>query len=316
MVIVWSLLSHRVLIAAPPSLYRIGVLTPGPGFNDAVAGLREGLAQLGYTEGSNLVFLLEDAQGDTRRLNHLITRLLAAGPDLICTFGSNTTMTAKQATTTLPIVFTFVAHPRRVGLIPSQASSQNNLTGIANHAGTLIGKRLELLKMALPSAKRVLTLVVPRESVSVMAQEEVAAIAPKLGVELVRRDVSTREDLMRVLDTLPTDGVDAMLYIPSSLVGSSMELLSQKAKELKLPLIGQNTSAVERGALLSYGADFRRLGHQAARLVFKILSGAKPSEIPIQSPEQLLLAVNLHTARTIGLPIPRDVLELTDLLVE
>jgi putative ABC transport system substrate-binding protein len=110
--------------------------------------------------------------------------------------------------------------------------------------------------------------------------------------------------------------VDAIFYLPSSLVGTHVDLLIRKATQDRLPLSVSNTTMVEKGALVSYGADFRLMGRQAAKLVAKIMKGAKPSALPIQTPEQLLLTVNLTTAKAIGLDIPRSILERTDRLVE
>ncbi|MGE3537543.1 MAG: ABC transporter substrate-binding protein [Candidatus Tectimicrobiota bacterium] len=309
------------LILAPPGetqtpSYRIGLLISGFTSHPALTGFRDGLAQLGYTEGHNLHFLLANAEGEAARLPDLATGLVAAAPDVIFTIGTMATTAAKHATTTVPIVFAFVADPIQAGLVASHASSRNNVTGISNHAGALMGKRLEFLKEVLPEVKRVLTIVTPREDLSLRVFDTIANVAPQLGIELVRRDVSSAAELAPLLQALPAGTVEAILYVPSTLLWSQMEVLIEQAHALRLPLIGHDNSTVEQGALLSYGADFRLLGQQAARLAVKMLHGAKPAEIPIQTPERLFLAVNLSTARALGLKIPRHVLENTDLLIE
>ena len=313
---VWALLSSGFLVEAQPRPFRIGVLTSGLAFNKALVGLREELAQLGYTHGKNLTLLVEDAQGATEQLGGLATKLLAASPDLIFTTGTAATTAAKRAITTLPIVFVFVADPVRASLVASHVSSGNNLTGISNHAGALSGKRLEYLQEIYPEAKRVLVLVMPGEHVSLLSFDVIATVAPKLGMTLVRREVSSREEIAQVLTTLPAGSVDAIFYVPSGLIGPHIALLLEKAREARIPLVGHEDSIVEQGALMSYGADFRLLGKQAARLAVKIMQGAKPSDIPIQTPERLSLAINLTTAHTLGLKIPRHVLETADLLIE
>jgi putative ABC transport system substrate-binding protein len=226
------------------------------------------------------------------------------------------TAAAKQATTTLPIVFAFVADPLRSGFIASYASSQNNLTGITNYAGPLSGKRLEILQEVAPRIQRVLVLVASRESVAELSCKFLAEAAPKLGIELRRRDVTSVDDLEQILKALPKGAVDAIYHVPSSLVGTHVGLLVHKAEEDRVPLAATDSSMVELGALVSYGSDIRLLGVQAAKLVAKILTGAKPSELSIQTPEKLILAVNLTTARAIGLAIPRSILERTDRFVE
>jgi putative ABC transport system substrate-binding protein len=314
--VIWGLSIGAVPISAQPSPYRAAVLTPGLAYAPALEGFREGLAQLGYTEGNNIAFMVEDSQGDVGSLARRAVNVVAAKPDLIFTLGTVTTAMSKQATTTLPIVFAFVADPLRSGLVASHASSRNNLTGIANHAAALSGKRLEILQEIVPDLKRVLVLVAPHENVSEMSFQDLAEVAPRLGIELARREVSTKEDIDQILQTFPKGSVDAIFQIPASVVGTQIDLLSQKAKAARLPLAASDSSMVERGALMSYGADFRLLGRQAAKLAVQIITGAKPSELPIQTPETLLLAVNMTTAQIIGLKIPRRVIERTDLVFE
>ncbi|MGE3540149.1 MAG: ABC transporter substrate-binding protein [Candidatus Tectimicrobiota bacterium] len=313
----WSLLLTPLpgrTQASPP--YRIAVLTPGLGFNVALEGLREGLAALGFVEGKNLRLSVEDTHGAVEQLAARATKIVATRPDLLLTIGTVPTTAARQATSTLPIVFAFVADPLRAGLVASHASSQNNLTGIANHAGTFSGLRLEILQEILPAIKRVLVPVAWRENVAEISWRDLAILAPKLGLELVRRDVSSKEDLEQMLQETPADAVEAIFHLPSSLVGTHMDLLIAKGLQDKLPVIASESSMVERGALMSYGADLRLLGKQAARLVSKILHGARPADIPIQTPASLVLAINLHTARVLGITIPASVLERADRVVE
>jgi putative ABC transport system substrate-binding protein len=312
----WALLISGVAVEAHSPRYRVAVLNPGGTFNVALEGLREGLAQLGYQEGQEITFLVEDVQGKVASLAERAAKLVEAKPDVIFTLGAAPTAAAKQATTTLPIVFAFVADPLRLGLIASYASSQNNLTGITSHAGPLSGKRLEILREVAPGIKRVLVLVAPQESVAEVSFQFLAEAAPKLGIELLRHDVRSKEDIEQLLQAMPKGAMDAIYFVPAILVGANIDLLIRKGKQDRIPLVVTETSMVERGALVSYGAEFRLLGIQAAKLVAKILKGAKPSDTPIQTPEQLPLAINLTTARVIGLNIPPSVLERADRVVE
>jgi putative tryptophan/tyrosine transport system substrate-binding protein len=313
---VWTLLVAGAPVGAQSPRYRVAVLTPGGTFNMALEGLREGLAQLGYHEGKDIAFLVEDAQGKVASLAEQTAKLVEAKPDVIFTIGAAPTAAAKQATTTLPIVFAFVADPLRLSLIASYASSQNNLTGITSYSGPLSGKRLEVLQEVAPGIKRVLALVVPQDSVAAMSFQFLAEAAPKLGVELLRQDVSSKAEIEQKLKVVPQGAVDAIYFVPTILVGANIDLLIHKAKQDRIPLVVTETSMVERGALVSYGADFRMLGIQAAKLVAKILKGTKPADLPIQTPEQLLLTLNLTTAKAIGLDIPPGVLERADRVVE
>jgi putative ABC transport system substrate-binding protein len=312
-----SALSVGVSLAgAPERHYRVAVLTPGLAFSPALEGLREGFAQLGYHEGQDIAFLVEDVQGEVASLAGRAARLVEAKPDVMVTIGTAATATAKQVTTTIPIVFAVVGDPLRSGLVASYASSQNNVTGISDYAGPLSGKRLEILQEVAPGIKRVLALVVPQDSVAEVSFQALADVAPKLGIELLRQDVRSKEEIEQVLKALPKGAVDAICHVPSSLVGTHINLLIRKATEDRIPLAAASPSMVERGALVSYGADFQLLGRQAAKLVVKIMHGAKPSEMRIQMPEKHLLALNLTTAKMIGLDIPPSIVERAERVME
>lgn len=301
---------------APTRSYRVAVLTPGMAFGPVLEGLREGFTQLGYHKDKDITLIIEDAHGEVAGLAHLAARLVEAQPDVIFTVSTAPTIVAKQVTSTLPIVFAFVADPLRSGLIASYASSRNNVTGITSYAGPLAGKRLEILQEIVPGIKRVLILVAPQEQVAEASFQAVAEASSKLGIELVRHDVTSKQDLEQKLQAVPQGAVDAIFYNPSNLIGVHRELLINQAIEQKIPLVATDTSMVEQGALVSYGSDMRLLGRQAAKLVVKILKGAKPSEIPVQTPEQLPLSINLSTAKAIGLTIPHSVLERTERIME
>jgi putative ABC transport system substrate-binding protein len=316
LLVVWVILTGASALAPASNHYRVGVLFSRVPFDLAVEGLREGLAQLGYHEGENLTFMIEDAQGDVPGLAGRAAKIVEAKPDVVFTIATAPTAAAKEATTTLPIVFAVVADPLRSGLIASYASSRNNLTGVSNYAAPLSGKRLEILQEIAPGIRRVLTLVAPQESVAEVSFQFLAELAPKLGIELLRRDVASREEIRQTLKALPKGAVDAIYHIPSSLVGAHIDLLIHKAMEDGIPLAVHEDSMVEQGALISYGANIRLLGMQAAKLVAKVLKGVKPAEIPVQMPEKLTLAINLSTAKAIGLNIPRSILERTDRIVE
>ncbi len=300
LLVIWGLLVGGFPVEAQSPRHRVAVLTPGGAFSPALEGFREGVAQLGYQEGKDIALLVEDAQGEVASLASRAAKIVEAKPDVIFTVSTAPTAAAKQATTTIPIVFAFVADPLRSGFIASYASSQNNVTGITSYAGLLTGKRLEILQEIAPGIKRVLVLVAPQEKVAEMSFQFLTEAAPKFGIELLRHDVSSKEELEQKLKAVPKGAVDAIYYNPSNLVGACLDLLVRKAKEDRIPLAVTDLSMVQQGALVSYGPDMRLLGTQAAKLVAKILKGEKPSEMPIQTPEQLPLAINLSTAKAIG----------------
>src|SRR5712692_7500915 len=252
LLVIWGLLVGGFPVEAQSPRHRVAVLTPGGAFSPALEGFREGVAQLGYQEGKDIALLVEDAQGEVASLASRAAKIVDAKPDVIFTIGTASTAVAKQATTTIPIVFTFVGDPLRSGLIASYASSQNNVTGISNYSGPLSGKRLEVLQEIAPGTKRVLALVVPQDSVAEVSFQALAEVAPKLGIELLRYDVSSKEEIEQRLKALPMGAVDAICHVPSSLVGTHIDLLIHKAKEDRIPLVVHEHSMIERGALVSY----------------------------------------------------------------
>jgi putative ABC transport system substrate-binding protein len=190
------------------------------------------------------------------------------------------------------------------------------LTGISTYSGPLTGKRLELLQEIAPEIKRVLAVVAKDERNAQAIFERLAETAQKLEIEVLRRDVTTRAELEHVLSALLPGAVEAIYHVPSFLVSAHIDLLIQKAKQEKLPLIVHEDSMVDQGALVSYGGHSRPMGVQAAKLVAQILRGVPPAELPIQTPDTLFLAFNLTTAKAIALELPPSVLERADRLAE
>jgi putative tryptophan/tyrosine transport system substrate-binding protein len=315
-VLALSLLAAAMLHAAPPArTVRIAVLTPGLSFAEVLEGFREGLGQLGYRDGANLNLLVEDTRGSGPDVRKQAEALAAAKPDVIVTVGTSHTMAAKNATSTIPIVFTWVGDPVRSGLVASYASSGNNITGVSVYSGPLSGKRLEILREIAPRARKILCLVA-KESIAEISFGVARTTAEQFKLELIRRDVATRDDIVRELAALPKGAFDAIYHVPSGLVTSHIGLLIQRAREDKVALMAHEDELVAAGALVSYGANYRRMGAQTARLVDRVLGGVAPGEVPIQVPDRLFLAVNLATARAIGIKPPLALLERAERIVE
>ncbi len=178
------------------------------------------------------------------------------------------------------------------------------------------GKRLEVLKEMVPGIKRGLAVVAVKETIAQKSFQFLAESASKLGIQLVRRDVTTKEELEKILLDTPKGSVDAIIHVPAILLRNHINLLVEKAKKDRLPFGVHTEELVKKGALVSYGEDNRLTGIQAARLVVKVLKGVPPSDIPIETPEQPILVVNRTTAKTIGLRIPREFLEHADRIVD
>ena len=302
--------------AAQTNVALIGVLTPGLTFEPALEGLREGLARFGYREGSNIRFRIEDSKGDLSVLASLAAKLVAAKPDVLFTVVTPPTLAAQQATQTIPIVFAGVVDPIQSGLASSFASSGNNLTGVTAYTAYLSGKRLEALKEIVPQTRKVLAIVSTKEIVAQNSVKQLEEASLKMGVKVVRRDVADTEEMNKLLLDRWAGTVDAIFHLPSIFVEKHMERLIDKSVKERLPLIVHDDTLLRMGALASYGGDFRLYGAQAARLVAKVLKGARPMDIPVEVPDRLVLTINLATAKTIGLKIPRNVLARADQLVE
>jgi len=279
-------------------------------------GLQEGLERLGYMPGKNLTLVVEDTHGAVPDLAERVARLVAAKPDVLITIGTPHTKAARQATTSVPIVFARVGDPLQYGIIASYASSQNNVTGVSTYSGPLTGKRLELLQEIVPGVKRILALVATNEANAHAAFERLAETARKLQIQVLRRDVTTHEEIAQVLSAMSPGAVEAIFHVPSFLVSAHIDLLIQKATQEKLPLMVHEDSMVDQGALVSYGGHSRPMGVQAAKLVAKILEGTHPAQLPIQTPDKFIMTLNLATAKTIDLALPRTILERADRLVE
>ena len=312
--IIWAAIAMVSPVCGQPSHARVAVLTPGLNWEPIEAGFREGMARLGYKEGQNVTFIVEDTKGSAADLPARVAKLLAAKPDVLFTVMTAHAVAAKQATATVPIVFAFIGDPVGAGLVASFASSKNNVTGVSSFAAPLTGKRLEALLEMAPKVKRVLVLVTTNESFALSSLKFLEETAKKLKIQLVRRDVAKEEEVARVLEKTQKGSVDAIFYVPSVLQLSRFDLFVKKAKSDKIPLVVHDESMVKRGALFSYGYKSRQVGFQAATLVDKVLKGVKPSEIMIEMPDKLFLTLNITTAKEIGLKIPPGVLERAELI--
>jgi putative ABC transport system substrate-binding protein len=310
-----------VLVFAPSSRvqsaeYRIAVFTPGLTFDPVFRGLQDGLARTGYAEGKNITFVMEDTKGNITDLVARAEKLAAAKPDALFAVTTVYAIAAKRATSAIPIVFGWVGDPIQAGLIPNHRSSKNNVTGILTGSDSLSGKRVEVLLEAAPKAKRLLAVVASREEIAQSSFRFAEQTAKKFNVKLIRRDVTNEEEIKNALRETPKGSVDAIYHVPSTLVGTYVGLLIEKAKADKIPMVANEESIAARGALISYGPDFRSVGAQAARLVAKILKGEKAGEIPSEPSERLLFVINQSTAKAINFKMPRDVLERADRLVQ
>ncbi len=265
------------------------------------------------------MFMVEDTKGDSSNFSDLAaraSRLLSAKPDVLFAVSTAHAQAAKQATSTVPIVFAWVGDPIQAGLIAQYPYSKTNLTGVAAIGDSLTGKRLEVLLEIVPKASRLLAIASAKESVSVSALRSLEQAAKKFKVKVIPRLAANENEVRKALEDTPKGSIDAIFHLPSTLVRSHIDLLIQKAKRDKVPLAVHEDALIDRGAVISYGPNSRLIGLQAATLVYKALKGSKPGEIMVENPDRLFFAINRGAAKEIGLIIPRAILERADRLVD
>lgn len=295
----------------PPKPARVGVLSGGA-TAPAVIGLRQGLKDLGYVEGRDLILEIRAAHGRYDVALDAARELVKGGVHILVSAGTVQTRAAKEAAGGLPVVFTQVGEPVGSGFVQSLARPGGNMTGFATLLPQTTGKRLELLRELLPRAQTVHVIFDPENPTSRAAAVVARQAAKTLRVRLRERHVKSREDVARVLREISHDTFDAILILPDSLVvnmgGQILEVSGQK----RIPVIFHERSWVESGGLASYGPDFTALARQAAGYVDKILKGAKPGDLPVQQATRFEFVINFKTARALGLAIPQAILVRAD----
>ena len=279
----------------------------------------QGLHDLGWVEGKNIAIEWRFAEGNARRLPDLAAELVRLRVDLIFAETTPAARAVKQATTTVPIVFSPIADPIGSGLVANLARPGGNITGITFMAPELGGKRLELLKQAVPGMTRVGVLSHPGDPSeatvkSVLEQTEAAARA--LGVQLLRLEAQGPNDLDRAFAAMSRERVGGLILIPSAMFVDERRRIVNVVVKDRLPAMFYFREFVEAGGLMSYGPNFRELWRRAATYVDKILKGAKPSDLPIEQPTKFELVINLKTAKTLGLTIPPSLLGRADEVIQ
>ena len=281
---------------------------------------RQGLRDLGYVEGHNVVIEYRDAEGEVERHPALAAELVALKVDVIVVAGSTlTARTAKQATSTLPIIFIAVGDPVGSGLVTSLARPGGNVTGLSNIGPELIGKCLELLKQAVPGVDRVAVLWVPgalgeRTDKDMLKGAEVAERA--LGVQLQFVDARGAENFDRAFSDITRARAGALTVLPSARLLREHRRLVELAAKNRLPAVYPTREFVDAGGLMAYGANLADLYRRAATYVDKVLKGAKPADLPVEQPTKFELVINLKTAKALGLAIPTNFIARADEVIE
>jgi putative ABC transport system substrate-binding protein len=302
----------------PTKIPRIGLLfTATPSAAAArIEAFRQGLRELGYVEGKNILIEQRYAEGQLNHMNELAAELVRLKVDVIVTIGPAATRPAKEATTAIPIVMGVDDDPVGNGFVASLARPGGNITGLASLAPEIGGKQLELLKEIVPRLSRVAVLGTSTQPGNAQSLREAEVAAQALAVKLQYLDVLSPKDIEPVFRTASNGRAEAVLVLRASIFFSHRKQIVDLAAKRQLPAMYYTTEYVEEGGLMTYGVSITDLFRRAATYVDKILKGAKPAELPIEQPTKFELVVNLKTAKRIGLTIPPNVLARADKVIK
>jgi putative tryptophan/tyrosine transport system substrate-binding protein len=293
---------------------RVGVLQAGSSTGLAKdqyqAAFRQGLRELGYIEGKNIVLETRFAEGREDRLTALAAELVNSNVDVIVTATTPAVLAIKKATTTIPIVFAAIADPVKSGLVSSLARPGGQVTGLSfTAAGELMGKRLELLSESFPKVKKVGYFT---SSPTTTQLENAKDVGLQIQVLVVRN----REDFEKAFDAILRERTQAIAMPPTPLMNTHHKIIIEFAEKNRIPAIYPTRDFVDAGGLMSYGINISDLFRRAATYADKILKGAKPGELPVERPTKFEMIINLKTAKQIGLTIPPNVLARADRVIK
>ena len=280
-----------------------------------VEAFRQGLRDLGYVEGKNIILEYRYAEGKLERLPHLAEELVRLPVDVIVTALSPGIHAAKRATDMIPIVFAVSGNPMATGYVASLARPGGNVTGLSVMDYELSGKRLELLTEALGRVARVAVLWNPGNGAMVLKMKEVQGAAQGLRVDIKSLEVREPQDFDRALAALPRERAHALLTLADPLTLFHRDRIIEMAAKSRVPAMYENREFVDAGGLMSYGPNIEANYRRAATYVDKILKGAKAAELPVEQPMKFELVINLKAAKQIGVTIPQKVLMRADKVI-
>jgi putative tryptophan/tyrosine transport system substrate-binding protein len=291
---------------------RIGVLRPGPVAAPNYEAFRQGLRELGYVEGQNVVLEFRDAEGKAERLPDLAAELVRLKVDVIVTSSTPAIQAVKQATVTIPIVMGFSGDPVGTGLVASLAKPGGNITGLSDIGPEISGKQLELLKEAFPTISRVALFLNPSNQGNRLRLKAAEVTAGELKVQIQALEVQSTNDVEKAILAISKGRAQALMTLRDPAINVNRKRIVEFAAENRLPTMHIDKEPVEVGGLMSYGPDVSDLFRRAATYVDKILKGTKPADLPVERPIKFEFVINLKTAKQIGVTIPPNVLARAD----
>jgi len=310
--IAWPLVARA---QQPGKLPIIGYLAPAR-LPNLIEALRAGLRDFGYVEGQNLVIEYRFALGQSKSYDELAQELITFNPTAIVLTGTPAALALKRQTTTIPIILAPIADPLALGLARSLARPEGNVTGVTMYGTELAHKRMEIFKEAVGRIRRIAVLGNSENPLHRFLWDDMRQIGPALGLEFQLVMVSDFNGLSTVFSNMARDGFDALTFLSDAQFFSARRQISELAARYRLPAIYEARDFVEDGGLISYGPNVPDLSRRAAAFVAKILSGAKPADLPIEQPTKFELAINLKTAKALGLTMPAALLARADEVIE
>ena len=292
-------------------VHPVGVVLLGGPYARAIDGLRDGLRELGFEEGKQYALLVRDTKGDLKAVGAAAKGLEAEGVDVIFAVGSWVAFTTMQATKSVSIVFHSGADPVTLGLVENFRKPGGRLTGVSSRSRDLGPKRLELLKEMVPTVRRVVTFYNP-DNPTPHSQSALREAARQLKVQLIERKVTSVEELNAALRTLRPGETDAIFSGGDAMVSSQLPAIIETGVAKRLPTMLHDDASVGMGALASYGVSYRMIGHQSAKYVQRVLLGARAGDLPVERLDRFHFAINLKTAKAIGVTVPQSVLTRAD----
>ena len=303
----------------PTKISQIGYLAgPSLSANSArIEPFRQGLRELGYIEGQNIVIEYRSADGKLERIPALAAELVRLKVDIIVSTGLAPTRAAKEATNTIPIVMTNESDPVGTGIVASLARPGGNITGLSTLAPELSAKRLELLKEIIPRRSRVAVFRTSTQPGNTQSLKEVEIVAKALGVKLQYLDVLDPKDFETAFGAAVKGRAEAVLMMVAGAVASAHRTeIAKLAVKSRLPAIYDRAEFVDDGGLMTYSVSSTDLFRRAATFVDKILKGRTPADLPVEQPVKFEFVVNLKAAKQIGLTIPPNVLVRADKVIK
>ena len=315
-----------VLLAAPLAaeaqqagkVHRIAFLGNSTAALEAnlVGPFREGLRELGYVEGQNIVIEYRWAEGKYDRFPALIAELLALKVDVIVTAGTPASLAVKKATTSIPLVMVAVGDPVATGIVMSFGRPGGNITGLTSMSQDLEGKRLELLREVVPKVSHVAVLWNSASPIQVIEEREARASAQVLGIKMLSLGVRTQEEIENAFAAIVRERPGALLVLADRLFLYHRTHIMDFAAKHRLPGVHAYRELVEAGGLMSFGPSYPGMHRRAAYFVDRILKGAKPADLPVERPTKFELVINLKAAKALGLTIPASLLQRADEIIQ